>query len=319
MKELWVYKLEPGHEVNDKFVIRKLEAKEYSGRTYLSLEFGDRTGRIGAVCWEGAEEYLRSLSAGNVVRVEGKVGTYREMPQINVILMEKIAAKDFDPVDYLPRGPQDPQILIKEIDNIINQIEDANYKQLLTEIFNDGILRRQFIFAPAAKLWHHSYIGGLAEHTLNITRLCLKVSEVYPGVDKDLLVTGALLHDIGKADTYSLENFFDYTDEGRLIGHIVIADRIISNKIARLPDFPGEKKKLIRHLVLSHQGTYDQASPVLPQTLEANILYVLDLLDSRVGGIQKVLNKPRQPGQKWSGYVKLLERYLYFGDNMKEE
>jgi 3'-5' exoribonuclease len=210
-------------------------------------------------------------------------------------------------------------MLIKELDGIIEQVADHHYHQLLTAIFSDGILRRQFTFAPAAKLWHHSYIGGLAHHTLNVTKLALKACEVYDGLDRDLLVSGALLHDLGKAETYSLENYFDYTDDGRLLGHIVIADRIITSKINRLPDFPAEKKKLIRHLVLSHQGTYEQASPVLPQTLEANILYVLDLLDSRVGGILKVINKSRQPGQRWSGYVKLLERYLYFGDNMKGE
>jgi 3'-5' exoribonuclease len=314
MKELWINQLESGQDISEKFAIRKLEAREYNGRTYLSLEFGDRTGRIGAVCWEGADNYLHSLAPGNVVEVQGKVGTYREMPQISVMAMTKIAAKDFDPVDFLPQGPVDPHTLMKEIDELFNQINDIHYKQLVSEIFGDGIFRRQFTFAPAAKLWHHSYIGGLAHHTLSVAKLAIKACEVYDGLDKDLLLTGALLHDIGKADTYSLENYFDYTDEGRLIGHIVIADRIINSKINRLTDFPAEKKKLIRHLVLSHQGTYEQASPVLPQTLEANILYVLDLLDSRVGGILKVHNKARQPGQRWSGYVKLLERYLYFGE-----
>lgn len=321
MKQVWINELEPGTDIKEKFVVRKIEVREYSGRKYLSLEFGDKSGRVGGVCWEGAEEFNRAIKAGNVVLVEGNVGTYRELPQINVTSMSKLASKDYDPLDYLPRGKHDPNHLIKEIDSIIDDVSDIHYKSLLTEVFNDGILRRQFVFAPAAKLWHHSYVGGLAEHTLNVTRLCIMVCEVYKDVelDKDLLVTGGLLHDIGKAETYSLDNFFDYTDDGRLMGHIVIADRLISNKISRLNGFPKNKQKLIRHLVLSHQGTYEQQSPVLPQTLEANILYVLDLLDSRVGGILKVMQKSRQPGQRWSGYVKLLERYLYFGESLKEE
>ena len=321
MKEVWVKELEPGTDVNEKFVVRKIEVKEYSGKSFLSLEFGDNTGRIGGVCWEAADDYHRRIKPGNVVVVEGKVGTYRDVPQISVMSMSRVAQKDYDPIDYLPRGKRDPKLLIKEIDEIIEGVKDLHYRSLLSEIFSDGILRRQFIFTPAAKLWHHSHVGGLAEHTLNVAKLAVMVCEVYKDIeiDRDLLVTGALLHDLGKAETYSLDNFFDYTDDGRLIGHIAIADRIIGNKIARLTGFPAEKKRLIRHLVLSHQGTYDQASPVLPQTLEANILYVLDLLDSRVGGILKVLDKPRQPGQRWSGYVKLLERYLYLGDNLKEE
>lgn len=321
MKNVWVKDLQPGQDVKEKFVIRKIEAKEYNGRTYLSLEFGDKTGRIGGVCWEAADDYHKSLAPGNVVLVDGKIGTFREMPQITVVTMKKMAQSDFEPVDFLPTGPYDPQLLMKELDQVISGMEDPHYKKLVAEIFSDGIFRRQFTFAPAAKLWHHSYIGGLAEHTLNVARLCLATCEIYKNIelDKDLLTAGALLHDIGKAETYSLDNFFDYTDDGRLLGHIIIADRMIGNKIARLSGFPSEKKKLIHHLVLSHQGTYDQASPVLPQTLEANILYILDLLDSRVGGILKVVDKPRQPGQRWSNYVKLLERYLYFGDNLKEE
>lgn len=321
MKENWVNQLKPGDDVRDAFVVRKIEAKEYNGKKYLSLEFGDKTGRIGGVCWEGAEDYLSSLLPGNVVLVEGNVGTYREMPQINVIAMQKIGSANFDPVDFLPMGPRDTQAMLKELDSIIDEVQDMHYKALLKEIFNDGIFRRQFSFAPAAKLWHHAYIGGLAEHTLNIANMCRAACEVYKdlNLDKDLLVAGALLHDIGKADTYSLDNFFDYTDSGRLIGHIVIADRIICNKITRLDSFPSEKKKLIRHMVLSHQGTYEQASPVLPQTLEANILYIIDLLDSRVGGIVKVLNKSTQPGRRWSEYVRLLDRYIYLSEDMKEE
>ncbi len=321
MKQTWIEELRPGTDVKEKFVVRKIEVREYSGKKYLSLEFGDKSGRIGGVCWEAADEYHRTIKNGNVVTVEGNVGTYREMPQITVVAMTRVAQKDYDPLDYLPRGPHDPNLIIKEIDQIIDEVQDIHFKSLLTEVFNDGILRRQFIFSPAAKLWHHSYVGGLAEHTLNVTKLCIMVCEVYNNndIDKDLLIAGGLLHDIGKAETYSLDNFFDYTDDGRLLGHIVIADRLISNKIARLSGFPKTKQKLIRHLVLSHQGEYEQASPVLPQTLESNILYVLDLLDSRVGGILKVMQKSRQPGQRWSGYVKLLERYLYFGDNPKED
>ena len=319
MKQVWINQLRPGDNVNDIFVVRKLEIKEYNGRKFLSLEFGDKTGRIGGVCWEGVDEIIQNISPGNVVSVRGSVGNYKDIPQITVITLQPSGSNQYNPSDYLPSGPHEPEKMIDEIDEIIDSIADSHYKKLLAEIFNDKDFRRKFMYSPAAKLWHHSYIGGLAEHTLNVFYLCRAACSVYDDLDKDLLLTGALLHDIGKADTYSLDNFFDYTDDGRLLGHIVIADKIITDSIAGIDDFPSEKAKLIRHLVLSHQGEYEQATPVLPQTLEANILYINDLMDSRVGGIKKVLAKTRQPGQRWSNYVKLIERYIYFGDKPGEE
>jgi 3'-5' exoribonuclease len=319
LKNQWVKDLEPGQKVDDLFVIRKLEIKEFNGRKYLNLEFGDKTARIGGVFWEGFADILPKIAKGNVAKVSGVVGTYRDMPQITVSAMQPVAAGGYDPTDFLPAGSKEPQKLMAEIDGIIAGLEDDHYKSLLIEIFNDGITRRKFTYAPAAKLWHHSYIGGLAEHTLNVTKICRAACDIYPQLDKDLITTGALLHDIGKIDTYSLDHFFEYTDEGRLIGHIIIADRMISGKFARLSDFPSEKRKLVRHLVLSHQGTYEQGSPVLPQTLESNVLYIADLLDSRVGGIMKVLGKKRVPEQRWTDYVKLIDRYIYLGDTRGED
>jgi len=314
LKQVWINQLQPGQDICENFVLRKIEVKEYNGRKYLSLEFGDKTGRINGVCWEGAEEYIPNISAGNILSVRGAVITYKDMPQVNVASMQPVKPDDYDPADFLPSGPCEPQKVMAQIDEIIEVVRDVHYKNLLNRIFSDEKFRRKFSIAPAAKLWHHSYIGGLAEHTLNVARLCQMACKIYNDLDENLLTVGALLHDIGKADTYSMDNFFDYTDNGRLIGHTIIADRIISDMISGLDEFPAEKAKLIRHLVLSHHGTYEQASPVLPQTLEANVLHIIDLLDSRVGGIMKVKGKLRKPGQRWSNYVKLLERFIYFKD-----
>ncbi len=319
MKQIWINQLQPGQDVCENFALRKIEVKEYNGRKYLSLEFGDKTGRINGVCWEGAEEYIQNISAGSILLVRGAVVTYKDAPQINIASMQPVKIDGYDPADFLPSGPREPQKMMAEINEIIEVVQDVHYKSLLRDVFSDEKFKRKFSLAPAAKLWHHSYIGGLAEHTLNVASLCRMACKIYDDLDEDLLVTGALLHDIGKADTYSMDNFFDYTDDGRLIGHIIIADRIISDVITGLDEFPDEKARLIRHLVLSHQGTYEQATPALPQTLEANVLYIIDLLDARVGGIMKVKAKIRQPGQRWSNYVKLLERFIYFKDESGEE
>lgn len=319
MKSQWTNELTPGAEVNDSFVIRRLELKEYSGGRYLSLEIGDKSGRIPAVCWENVRELAARFRPGSIVQIQGTVGTFRDVPQVTVQSMMPVSSKYYDPLDYLPAGPVDPRKQMARIDAIVSGIADVHYRMLLTEIFSDGMIRPKFTYAPAAKLWHHSYVGGLAEHTLKVAAICQAACSIYTQLRGDLLIAGALLHDIGKIDTYSLENYFDYTDEGRLIGHIVIADRIITGKLARLSDFPPEKKKLVRHLVLSHQGTLEQGSPVVPQTLEANVLYLADLLDSRVGGILKAMNKKNPDDKRWSPYVKLIDRYIYLGENAEEE
>ncbi len=319
MKSQWAKNLVPGTEVNDNFVVRRLELKDYSGGRYLSLEIGDKTGRIPAVCWENVRELAAKFRPGSIAHIQGTVGTFREIPQVTIQTMTQVTGRDYDPLDYLPAGPVEPKKQMAQLDAIISGIGDVHYKSLLGEIFNDGLIRSKFTYAPAAKLWHHSYVGGLAEHTLNVAAICRAACSIYPQLREELLITGALLHDLGKIDTYSLDNYFDYTDEGRLIGHIVIADRIITSKLARLSDFPLEKKKLVRHLVLSHQGTLDQGSPVVPQTLEANVLYLADLMDSQVGGISKAMKKKNPDDQRWSSYVKLIDRYIYLGESTEEE
>lgn len=319
MKSQWIKDLSPGTQVNDTFVVRRLEIKDYSGGRYLSLELGDKSGRIGGVCWENVRELASRFKPGSVVQIQGSVGTFRDLPQLTVQVMTPVASKDYDPLDYLPAGPVEPQKQMTQIEAMISRVSDTHYRTLLAEIFTDGIIKTKFMFAPAAKLWHHSYVGGLAEHTLNVANICIAACSIYKQLNSDLLIAGALLHDLGKIDTYSLENYFDYTDEGRLIGHIVIADRIITGKLSRLNDFPAEKKKLVRHLVLSHQGTLEQGSPVVPQTLEANVLYIADLLDSQIGGIMKAIKKKNPDDQRWSPYIKLIDRHIYLGDVSEEE
>jgi 3'-5' exoribonuclease len=185
---------------------------------------------------------------------------------------------------------------------------------LANAVFSDEKFRKGFLTGVGGKLWHHNYVGGLAEHTLGVHDLCRDFALRYKELDGDLMATGALLHDIGKAESYSLENFIDYTDSGRLIGHIVIGDEIVKSAISCLPDFPTDKSLKIRHLILSHQGSPEQSSPVPPMMPEGQALYVADLLDSQLGAFRRITGREKRDGVRWSAYVNLLDRHIFFGD-----
>jgi 3'-5' exoribonuclease len=208
--------------------------------------------------------------------------------------------------------------LAARLDTAIAQIADPDYGLLLRSIFTRADFRCGFLAGVGGKLWHHNYIGGLAEHTLGVFNICCDIATRYEELDRDLLLSGALLHDIGKVDSYSLDNYIDYSDPGRLIGHIVIGDEMVKEAITAIADFPEEKALKIRHLVLSHQGSPEQSSPVPPMMAEGVALYVADLLDSKLAAIRRIREKEYRPGIKWSNFVNLLDRYIYFGEHEED-
>jgi len=180
-------------------------------------------------------------------------------------------------------------------------------------VFNDPDLREKFGKAPAGKLWHHNYLGGLLEHTLSVTQIASEVGKMYPDINQDLLIAAGLLHDIGKIETYIFKTFFDFTDEGRLVGHIVLGAQLVAGKIKLIVDFPKKLETELTHLILSHQGKLEHASPVVPMTLEGLILYYADEMDSNANAFLRIKKKEKMPGTQWSSYINLLGRYLYFG------
>jgi len=168
--------------------------------------------------------------------------------------------------------------------------------------------------APGGKLWHHSLVGGLLKHTLLVTELCEKAASMYRLVKRDLLLAGALLHDVGKLTQYKTEGFIDYTDEGRLIGHVVSGYDILSKKIEKIKDFPPSLSLQLKHLILSHQGELELASPVVPQTIEAIILHYADQMDAKADAFTRIIEKHKALGEKWSSWVPLIRRYIYAGE-----
>ncbi len=313
MKSIFVVDLAVGTAVNEIFALRTIELKEYSGGKMITVEIGDRTGRIKGVIWSGQPDLYKRLLPGEIYRVKGTVTSYKGGAQVTVELMEP--EKKFEPRDFLPAGPYSEEELAKRLDSAVDGICDSDYRALVGKIFNDEKFRSGFLAGVGGKLWHHNYIGGLAEHTLGVHDLCRDFASRYKELDGELMAAGALLHDIGKVESYSLGNFIDYTDSGRLIGHIVIGDEIIKAAIESLAEFPSGKSLKIRHLILSHQGSPEQSSPVPPMMAEGMALYLADLLDSKLAAFRRITKNEKREGIRWSNWVNLLERYIYFGED----
>jgi len=302
---------EQGERIEGFVALRKLERKEHTGGERLSLEFGDRSGRIEGVMWEGFESIIDDLVVGTVVKVRGVVGSFRDKPQIRVEKIRPAQPDEARPEDFLPRSAVDPETLAGEFDRYLASLQDPHLKQLMFHLFETDNLRERYLAAPAGKLWHHNTIGGLAEHSLNIVRICDFACTLYPELDRDLLVCGALLHDLGKIEQYAVTSMIDYSDEGRLVGHINTGDFRVATAMRSLPDFPAETERALRHLIVSPQGELAQGSPVVPMTPEAFVLHYADELDSKMGAVRRVMEKTGDAD--WSEYINLIGRYLYFG------
>lgn len=308
--------LEPGDEAVCFFVLRKKEMKTKYGsnEVYVSLEFGDASGRVRGSVWQDVQSVYKGLEVGDIVKVQFKVAEFSGRLHLQVDKIRK--SEDGDNIDVsklVPVVKKDRQKLLAHLDELIELVGNSFLKGLLHRVFDDETIRKSFYDAPAGKLWHHAYLGGLLEHTLSVTDISDRIGQMYPNVNRDLLLAGGLLHDIGKITSYSYKSLIDYTDEGRLIGHIVQGAQLVEDRIKSIEDFPDELRMQLLHLILSHQGKLEQASPVVPMTLEALILYYADEFDSKANAFLRIRDQQKEPGAKWSSYVKLIDRYLYFG------
>jgi len=312
-----IRELKAGDGVLSYFIIRKKELKEkISNREfYLNFEFGDLSGRISGTLWHHVDEVNKTIQVSDIVKVKGKVITYQDKPHISIEKIRKTTTKDNVTLDqFLPHTDKDVEKLFTEILNFIQSISDSHIRKLLLQIFEDTEIRQQFIHAPAAKLWHHNYLGGLIEHTLSITQVCDRVQQHYPQVNRDILLASALVHDLGKIHELSTKGFINYSTEGRLVGHITMTAQMVSEKINLIPDFPMDLKNQLLHCILSHHGQKEFGSPVEPMTLEALVLNCVDEMDSKINAFLRIIKKEKEPGKEWSNYVNLLNRFIYLGE-----
>ncbi|GBD94281.1 3'-5' exoribonuclease YhaM [bacterium BMS3Abin05] len=308
----------PGDKIVAFFVIRKkeLRVKKSDGTPYLALEFGDASGRISAAIWDQVAQYDSELQVGEIVKVRGTVFDYNNGLSFHVDRIRKVRPEDHIRTEmFLPVNPKNLETLENRFHELVDFVENPYLSKLLHSVFDEPDFWSNFRQAPGGKLWHHNRLGGLMEHSIGVSEICLNASDQYPLISKDLLLAGALLHDIGKVKSYVTQaGFIDYADDGRLLGHIVLGYNQTERSIDEIPDFPLELRKEILHLILSHHGKLEQGSPVVPMTIEAIVLYHADEMDSKADAFTRIMTGEIPAGKKWSNYVKLLNRFIYFGD-----
>ncbi len=288
---------------------QKQSLKSRNGKTYYSLKLQDKTGTIDAKVWDLNKD-IQNFNENDYIKVDGNVVTFNNEYQLKVVKIRRSQEGEYDPTDYIPSTEKDIKVMYKEIEVIVDNIKDQYIKTLLKNILARPEIKDNFKTHSAAKTMHHNYLGGLLEHTLSVTQLSLKVAEHYGDmVNKDLLVCYAILHDIGKVKELSSFPENDYTDEGQLLGHLIIGTELVGEEARKIEGFPKNTENLIKHGILSHHGKLEYGSPKLPATMEAFIFHMLDEMDAKSKMIEDLLNVDSGQGQ-WVGYNRMLERNL---------
>lgn len=297
-------------EVISDFLVATKELRDGSKSKYLRITFADSTGSMVGNVWSNAETFDDKFAEGDVVRIKAQVITFKGKYQLNVSKIKTLLEEEYDLAEFVASTDKDLNKLSEKLFFFIDSIKDEYIKQLLTNIFDDKEFYTIFAQAPAAKTWHHNYVGGLLEHTISVATICDFSSHHYP-VDRDLVVAGAILHDIGKTQEYSLKSSIDFTTIGRLVGHIPLGDQIICEQMAKINNFPKNTAMKLRHLILAHHGEYEFASARLPQTIEAVLLHQADNLDAQTVGVKQLVEAQQNVDTEWSDYDRLNNRYYY--------
>ncbi|MFB3055663.1 MAG: 3'-5' exoribonuclease YhaM family protein [Ignavibacteriaceae bacterium] len=311
-----------GKIVDHFLMIRKIEIRNTkTGKKFLSMELGDKSGSINTNVWndtDGFDNIADKGKIGDIIKASGSIDEFQGIPQIKVSSIRlSIPADNVEVKDFLPRSARDPELMIKELLVSIEDISNAHLKELLKNIFS-GERMEKFKTAPAGKSWHHGYIHGLIEHTLEMIKICDLMCDFHPQINRDLLLSGAMLHDFGKTEELSYDSAFNYSDKGKLIGHIVICASMVEEETKKIAEFPEELKNLLIHLILSHQGKLEYASPVVPKTVEAIALYQADELSAKVNAYVGVINSDMTTEGNWTKFIHLAQTDLY-KNNLSED
>lgn len=330
-KGQFVNTLENNMPIDGIFLVKEMsQAETRTGKPYLMLTLMDRTGEIAGRVWDNVAAAAAESAPGAIVRVNGLAQSYKDVLQLKVSSVRQIDRQAVSLAWFMPTVNGDIAAMTAELTEFATANGNPHLRKLLLTFFSPeesavyhgrGEFLQLFARAPAAKNMHHAYIGGLLEHTLAVTRLTSVIAGLYPTIDRDLLVAGGMLHDIGKVKEFTFSEYpFNYSDSGRLMGHMTLAIEMIDREIARLDGFPEALGIQIKHLILSHHGRYEFGSPTLPMMVEAFALNLLDDLDAKVNYMSRLQSQAREPGLQWTDYQRPFERFLYInGDGSPEQ
>lgn len=310
MKRQLAVGLKEGDRIDSVFALRSKQLRAArTGEAYLSLEFADRSGRIAGVMFRPPRD-AQDVPAGAVVGVCGVVTTFRGSTRVSVESMRP--AKRFDARDLMPMSDRDQDELLASLRELVGSVRDPGLKAVLRGVFGQRSFMARFRQCPASASYHHACAGGLLEHTVDVATLCRELSRLYPSIDADLLIAGALLHDIGKVDELAYDVAIDYTDEGRLLGHVVLGERRVRRAVEACGErVPPEVAMCLSHVVLAHHGELEWGAPKRPSSLEALILHHADNLDAKAVGFIEASKSASRVDEPWTDGGNLFRRPLY--------
>jgi 3'-5' exoribonuclease len=312
MSRKFISQLNGGTTIDEIFLVQNKDLRTTkTGSLYIQAQLSDRTGLIDARMWDASTPFFESLGNDTFLRIKGRTEIYQNKMQLIMKQISKTNQEDIKLEDYLPSTDKDVTEMFSELKQIIDSIKQPFLQKLLNLFLSDNDFCRDFCSAPAAVRYHHAFLGGLLEHTLSVAKLGDKITPLYPNINRDLLVSGIILHDIGKISELCYEKNFNYTDEGHLIGHLISGVLIVEEKAKQIDHFPKTLLDLLRHMILSHHGEYEWGSPKLPTTLEALALHYLDNIDAKIHAFDKAISGDKDPDDNWTVYNKMFERKLF--------
>jgi 3'-5' exoribonuclease len=323
MKSHFITDLADGQLITSLFLVREKEIRSSvrTGTAWLQLELADRTGTISAKMWENYSALTPTFECDDVVQIRGRVKLYNGRKELTLEQIIPAAERDYDLGDFLPHTKHDVEQMYARLRAAISEVKNPSLQQLLSSVVEDPTIAPRLKRAPAAMTMHHAYIGGLLEHIVSLIGLAAAVSAHYPELDRDLLLAGVVLHDIAKIDELRYAHAFDYSNEGRLLGHIMMGISLVQEKRKAIPGFPPALAALVDHLILSHHGSHEFGSPALPQTPEAVALHFIDDLDSKMAGMRATLDgaSGTQGTEFWTERNPSLRRALLRTDRFLNE
>jgi 3'-5' exoribonuclease len=309
MKSPYVKEVEPNRIITTSFLVQSKEIRQKkSGEMYLSLLLGDKTGELDAKMWDNVAEVMDTFDRDDFVKVKGLIQIFHNRPQLTIHKMRRMEATEVDFGDYFPCSLRDPGEMWGELRAAVGSMRNRHLKGLVEALLDDPEIAERYRRAPAAKNIHHAYLGGLLEHVLSLTKLAQLTAAHYGFIDTDLLLTGVVVHDIGKIYELNYERGFSYSNDGQLLGHIAIALRMVADKLRTLPDFPEALRSLVEHMILSHHGQLEFGSPKLPLFPEALLLHYIDDMDSKMECMRALIERDRQVDGCFTTYNSALTR-----------
>jgi 3'-5' exoribonuclease len=319
MSRRYIRQLADGETIEEVYLVSEKQLRaNRNGNSFLQLELRDRTGAMSARLWNAGENLFRTFEEGDFLRIKAKVQLFQGALQMILSHFDKVKADEVDLVDFMPHTDQDVAKLFEKLRTTLLRMKNFHLRALIECFLMDDDFVRRFCQAPAGIRNHHAYVGGMLEHVVNMLDGAERLLPLYPAVDHDLLLAGIFFHDIGKIRELSYDRVFGYTDEGQLIGHLVIGVEMINEKLPQVKEltaepFPQELLLRIKHMIVSHHGSYEFGSPKLPMTPEAIALHHLDNLDAKVHTFARDIQADANAQSAWTPFNQSLQRRLFKG------